>query len=178
MTDKVRMVCEMNEHLISKMHSAMISHGAENLNTDDCGKTVDMIKDLSEAEEKLMKAKYYATIIEEMEKYDDGREDNRRLGYEHTHVSRPIDHSYSSMVNRTSMPSHHMSHTPYERYHMARRAYTETGRPEDHHKMKEEAELCMNENAMEIREMWANADPEMRKTIKADLTALMNDLIP
>lgn len=50
---------------------AALDKGAECVDTAEMGQVIDMIKDLAEAEKDCMKAKYYFTLIQAMEEYED-----------------------------------------------------------------------------------------------------------
>lgn len=89
MTEKVNKICEMKEKLVSCM-ADQLNTGIQNVNTDEAGKVIDMIKDLAEAEEKCWKACYYKSIVKAMEEYDEGREymdPEDRRGYDHWRYS-------------------------------------------------------------------------------------------
>ena len=65
-----------------------VDNGIENVDTKELGEVIDMIKDLSEAKEKVIKGCYYKTLMEAMEEaeygedYDeDGPMDLGRRGY-------------------------------------------------------------------------------------------------
>lgn len=70
---------------------AEINKGKECFDCEAAGDVVDMIKDLAEAEEKCMKAKYYEALLCNM--LLDGDESNteggpsRRFGYDHWHYA-------------------------------------------------------------------------------------------
>ena len=64
----------------------------------------------------------------------------------------------------------------YRDYENARRHYTETKSPADKKEMDSKAmEHVMNAVAT-MRDIWKDADPEMRKQIKADITKLVNEM--
>lgn len=89
MTEKVNKICEMKEKLVSCM-ADQLNMGVQNVNTNEAGQVIDMIKDLAEAEEKCWKACYYKSIVKAMEEYDEGREHmdpEDRRGYDHWRYS-------------------------------------------------------------------------------------------
>ena len=74
-------MCEMKETLV-KWAKAEFDKGKEEVNAEEMGKVIDMIKDLAVAEEKCIKACYYEAILKEMghdEKGDQTYMD--RMGY-------------------------------------------------------------------------------------------------
>lgn len=64
----------------------------------------------------------------------------------------------------------------YDRYRMAKRHYTETHSPEDKQQMSMHAKNHLNETFETIRDIWADADPELRKKMKMDLVTMTNEL--
>lgn len=64
----------------------------------------------------------------------------------------------------------------YNKYKRAKRHYSETKSPEDKRKMDEHAMKHINQAMDSFREMWRDADPNMRKRMKADLTTLVGEM--
>lgn len=64
----------------------------------------------------------------------------------------------------------------YNEYKRAKRHYSETKSPEDKRKMDEHAMKHVNQVMDSFREMWRDADPNMRKRMKADLTTLVGEM--
>lgn len=64
----------------------------------------------------------------------------------------------------------------YNEYKRAKRHYSETKSPEDKRKMDEHAMKHVNQTMDSFREMWRDADPNMRKRMKADLTTLVGEM--
>lgn len=64
----------------------------------------------------------------------------------------------------------------YNEYKRAKRHYTESKSPADKQQMDEHAMKHMNQAMDSFREMWRDADPNMRKRMKADLTALVGEM--
>lgn len=71
-------ICKMKEKLMEGFKSEVEEKGFYNMDIHEAGQVVDMIKDLAEAEEKCIKACYYATIIKAME---EAEEHDDRMGY-------------------------------------------------------------------------------------------------
>lgn len=85
---KLDMELEPIKEMCKKLEEAVkheLSKGIENVDAKELGEVVDMIKDLYEAKEKLVKACYYKQIMEAMEEhdFDDEEEimDEGRKGY-------------------------------------------------------------------------------------------------
>jgi len=72
-------ICKMKEKLMEGFKSEVEAKGFYNMDIHEAGQVVDMIKDLAEAEEKCVKACYYATIIKAMEEAEE--HDDDRMGY-------------------------------------------------------------------------------------------------
>lgn len=64
----------------------------------------------------------------------------------------------------------------YNEYKRAKRHYTETKSPADKQQMDEHAMKHFTQSIDSFREMWKDADPTMRKRIKADLTNLIAEM--
>lgn len=77
----LKKICEHLEEAVK----AELSKGIESVDAEEMGKVVDMIKDIYEAKEKMVKACYYKQIMEAMEEHDfeDEEEimDEGRRGY-------------------------------------------------------------------------------------------------
>ena len=75
-------MCEMKETLV-KWAKAELDKGKEEVNAEEMGKVIDMIKDLAVAEEKCIKACYYEAILKEMGHEEKGdRAYMDRMGYD------------------------------------------------------------------------------------------------
>lgn len=173
------------------------------------GEVVDMVKDISEAEEKCWKACYYKEIVCAM---DDERGDmgGERMGYNprryasgryapagrghmgYTPMTGPfmmdeprIDHpgyTPSGQGNRSQSGSR-MGYTedrtvysPYERYKDARRHYTETKDMTSKKEMEHHADAHMRESMESIKDIWREADPEMKTRLKSQMTKLVEEM--
>lgn len=71
--EKYNQLMELKEKLMT-VAKQELERGAQNVDTHEMGEVVDMIKDLSEAEEKCWKACYYKTIVEAMKKSEEAEE--------------------------------------------------------------------------------------------------------
>lgn len=71
-------ICELKKELTSAL-KCEFNKGLENVNVEEAGEVVDMIKDLAEAEEKVMKACYYEAVMCEMKGEETKHSD--RYGY-------------------------------------------------------------------------------------------------
>lgn len=79
--EPIKEICKPLENAVK----SELTKGIENINAEELGEVVDMIKDLYEAKEKIVKACYYKSVIEAMEEHDfeDEEEimDEGRRGY-------------------------------------------------------------------------------------------------
>lgn len=89
-----------------------------------------------------------------------------RMGYEDV---------YARMMPTESEDSERYGRE-FGRYRQARRHYTETKSPEKKREMEEHAEHHMNEAVATFKEIWREADPELRQKMKTDLTKLMGEM--
>ena len=69
-----------------------------------------------------------------------------------------------------------MQSREYNDYKRAKRHYTESKNVMDKQAMDEHAMKHMNQAMESFREIWKDADPAMRKRMKADLTALVGEM--
>lgn len=58
----------------------------------------------------------------------------------------------------------------------AKRHYTETHSEKDRREMKDHANEHMAETMMTLREIWEDADPDLKTRMKADLTKLTSEM--
>lgn len=188
------------------------------------GQVVDMIKDLSDAEEKLWKACYYHKLVEEMEHE---KENGERYGYDNWRYSSgrfaptgrghrsgyPLDDprlwsndphadflggrmGYPDRGSSDGMASgrdgggsgNRQGYVPdgyrvegqdsgmYGRYREAKRHYTESKSPADKDAMSHSARMYLGESIETMRDIWKDADPELKKKMKEDLGALYKEL--
>lgn len=222
--------CEMAEKLVMAM-KAEFEKGIEHVDTHEAGQVIDMIKDLCEAEEKLWKACYYKTVLEQMkEAKEEGMEEmpdmplswmlpNDRAGYDAWrysnghyapkgrghHVGRhgyPIgsgpyypnpewpDENYANLTGkifpqdgRMGYPMDHMGQDmrseygkAYDKFRNSRRHYTETHSEHDREEMKMHGKEHVMEAVTAMKEIWSDADPDLRKQMKDSIMALVNDM--
>lgn len=76
-----------NKKKLSEWLSCAIEAGPESFDVLEAGAVTDMIKDLAEAEEKCMKAKYYEMLIGEMMSQDEDMCELGRMGYDNWRYS-------------------------------------------------------------------------------------------
>lgn len=164
------------------------------------GEYVDMVKDLAEAEKSCQEACYYESVVEAMEdsdmvggrmgynpnrnrmgQYSDGRADggdmrssrsggrsqsgNMKRGYKDPYMRMMEDDMWDDDMERD--PRHGEA---FNRFRSAKRHYTETHSEKDKQEMKMHARDHVSEAMSTLGEIWDDADPELRKRMKEDLT--------
>ena len=160
---------------------------------------VEMIKCLAETEKECQEADYYEAVVQAMEASDmgydrmgytprrakDGRyksqPDKMRMGNGDMGDRRgydPYDGPYMHMMPGQDRDTWGDDEDDYygksfNRFRKAKRHYTQTHSEEDKQRMKDASNKHMMETMATIREMWDDADPELRKRMKTDLTNLM-----
>ena len=165
---------------------------------------VEMIKCLAETEKECQEADYYEAVVQAMEdtgmmdsermgynpnrnrmgQYSDGRAGNRSGNSDSGSNSRRgySPDMYSRMMMRPGDdrddwgdddPRHSEA---FNRFRKAKRYYTKSHSEEDKQRMKDASNEHMMETMATIREMWDDADPELRTRMKTDLTNLVTNL--
>lgn len=64
----------------------------------------------------------------------------------------------------------------YDMFLDSKRHYTETHSPEDKEKMKQHGREHVMETVDTIKEIWAEADPDLRRQMKESIVTLVNDM--
>lgn len=188
-------ISDLKKDLIKILSSELHTKGVQELDAKECGEVADMIKDLAEAEKCCMEACYYSSVVKSMEEAKEKEKEfgyfNERMGYMPGRPGRSnrSDYSYDSdsrsmndnsgSTNRSNRDTDYNSEKAgreYGEYKRAKRNYTETNSPHDKEEMNEHAMKHMSQAIDTFKEMMRDADPTMRKRMKADLTALINEM--
>jgi len=162
-----------------------------------------MIKCLAETEKECQEADYYEAVVQAMEEngmmesermgynpnrnrmgqYSDGRAGNRNGNSDSGSNSRrgySPDRMYSRMMpgdDRDEWGDDDPRYSEaFNRFRKAKRYYTKSHSEEDKQRMKDASNEHMMETMATIREMWDDADPDLRTRMKADLTNLVTNL--
>lgn len=160
---------------------------------------IEMIKCLAETEKECQEADYYEAVVQAMEEngmmesermgynpnrnrmgqYSDGRAGNSDSGSNSRRGYSP-DRMYSRMIpgdDRDAWGDDDPRHSEaFNRFRKAKRYYTKSHSEEDKQRMKDASNEYMMETMSTIREMWDDADPDLRARMKADLTNLVTNL--
>lgn len=126
-----------------------------------------------------------------MGQYSDGRAGNRNGGRmssdsgssdsgSNSRRGYSPDRMYSRMIpgdDRDEWGDDDPRHSEaFNRFRKAKRYYTKSHSEEDKQRMKDASNEHMMETMATIREMWDDADPDLRTRMKADLTNLVTNL--
>lgn len=106
---------EIKRSLVSAMKADIDSKGVCGLDVEEAGQAADMIKDLAEAEEKCMKAKYYMTLICAMDKADEALDDMDPEDVEEMYRNLMQDNRRGYNPNRSSRTGRYMSNSSSNR---------------------------------------------------------------
>lgn len=202
---KMEEIRELKNTLLDTV-KAEIAKGVQCVDTKEAGEVIDMIKDLAETEKCYMEALYYQKVTEAMLSYEEpryGYNPNRsastgrytsgggrggRMGFKPHEPWMPEDPwdggSYgggnSSMgywSGREGMDQMDPRYgEEYNRYRMTRRHYTETKSAEDKKEMSEHAEKHLRDSIDTMKDIWGDAEPELKRKMKEDLTKLVNSM--
>lgn len=176
------------------------------IDTEELGEVVDMIKDLAEAEEKCWKSCYYRTVIKSMEESDDmhsrmsefgknmrmwldaeyadddsygGMEyDSQAMGDNKAYYTKP--RMNLNMRNRMRREERNMRDNEpriartYDGYEQAKKFYTTSKSPKDKEEMNMRANDHIKETIMTVKEMWDDADPELKRKMKNEFSDLLS----
>ena len=202
-TEKYNDICSLKHHMLHYvMGETEKGFEANPEKVHILKEYVEMIKCLAETEKECQEADYYEAVVQAME--DTGMMDSERMGY-NPNRNRMGQYSdgragnrngdsgsnsrrgyspdmYSRMMMRPGDdrddwgdddPRHSES---FNRFRKAKRYYTKSHSEEDKQRMKDASNEHMMETMATIREMWDDADPELRTRMKADLTNLVTNL--
>lgn len=180
---RIHDICAMKEKLTQWAQDAMFN-GMESIDTSELGLVIDMIKDLYEAELYCAESLYYATVTEAMNQndvpYDKHTFWMNRAGMRHPPDRKMYwDNSnyydgrmgYSSVSGPRSEIGRNWDH-----YVDARRHYQATKSDSDRMDMSASAQMHMGETIATLREMWRDADPDLRQKMKKDFGALLQEM--
>lgn len=153
MHDELNRVCALEEcciKFVEKRFENMIE-----ANTNECGAVVDMIKDLAEA-------KYYLTVTKAMEEY--GEDDVQGYNARHYANGKFASSGHGHVMGYIEYPHNRMMNDKAEHYRDYKSmGYTNT----DEH---------IKNSISNIKEIWKDADPQLKERIKQDISPLVNEM--
>lgn len=177
-------ICEMRKKLIEWTKEAM-SGSPNSVDTQELGEVIDMIKDIYQLEYYCAKTKYYESVTEAMDEYGDadhfkmGRSGMMRVLPEYDHRDQRFDPDeydiYGRMGYSGRVPHSNMGRN-WDRYLDARRHYNATKSDSDRMEMSTSAKMHIGETIATLRDMWHDADPDLREKMKKDFSALLQEM--
>ena len=194
-------ICELKKSILQYVASQIASGMSPNpQEVAILGEYVDMVKDLAEAEKSCQEACYYESVVGAMEESDFG---NGRMGYNpnrnrmgqysdgragnggntnsndgrtQTGNQRGYRDPYMRMMNEYDEEDDPRHSEAFNKFRSAKRHYTETHSETDRQKMKMHANEHLSETMATLNEIWGDADPDLRKRMKEDLTKFATSL--
>jgi hypothetical protein len=177
-------ICEMRKKLIEWTKEAM-SGSPNSVDTQELGEVIDMIKDIYQLEYYCAKTKYYESVTEAMDEYGDtdhfkmGRSGMMRVLPEYDRQDQRFDPDeydiYGRMGYSGRVPHSNMGRN-WDRYLDARRHYNATKSDSDRMEMSTSAKMHIGETIATLRDMWHDADPDLREKMKKDFSALLQEM--
>lgn len=176
--EKLKELNDIKHDLIDAVKTEL-SKGIEAANTEELGEVIDMIKDIASAEESCMEACYYEVVTEAMSDYE-GNQGYDRWRYSSGRfapkgrgtygylppaemIAEPMgyDSTRTRYDGTTQSMNGKMNGTSY--------GYTHKIGMHDGKSSKEEVE----EAVATVGEIWADADPELRKKMRTQFQDLL-----
>lgn len=176
--EKLKELNDIKHDLIDAVKTEL-SKGIENVDTEELGEVIDMIKDIASAEESCMEACYYEVVTEAMSDYE-GNQGYDRWRYSSGRfapkgrgtygylppvtdemIAEPMGYDSTRTRYDGTTRSNRMANTSY--------GYTHKMGMHDGKSSKEEVE----EAVATVGEIWADADPELRKKMRTQFQDLL-----
>lgn len=190
-----------NKDTLMSWVSNEIASGCQQFDLKSAGETVDMIKDLADAEKNCWEAMYYRTVVEAMEDRDDVMGYNNRrmangryapagrghMGYKPWVDQEPYIDAYLHDPNfkdgMEGMMGYRSGNTSdnrrtndnYYGYHEAKMSYDRTGSSSDKERMDKHRKMYVSETLSKLGEIWNDADPVLKREIKEAFKEIMED---
>lgn len=156
-------ICDLKDILIQKAYE-------QNLDTVDAhemGEVVDMIKDIAEYERNHYEACYYKSVVNSMNRYN-----NDRAGYV------DADPIKMDRFNKLENPYWDGKYDKaYNEYKTMRRHYTESHSQDDKTMMDRHANEHINTIVETVKDIWNDADPNLRQQMRDKMTNLLNEMV-
>lgn len=178
-----------------------LAKGVECVNTQEMGEVIDMIKDISEAKYYCAVTKameeydsdewddsermgYNPSRSSRTGRYTSGRSRTRnqsgsmRMGFTEIepYWADPRYDGTDESLRRIREMEDPRYGKAYNKFRMARKHYHDTKSATDKEEMSESAKEHMTDTVMTIREMWKEADPDLRRDIKTHLDNLLKEM--
>lgn len=140
--------------------------------TEELGEVIDMIKDLAEAKKNCRMEHYYSLVSDVMDP------ENQRMGY-----TPERNRTAWRMKEEMERPEKHSDHysesrrgSVYDRYYDARRHYTSSMTAKDKQEMDDRATEYFRESIDAMKDIWKDADPDLRQDMRTKLMNLINSM--
>ena len=198
MKEKLSDICEMKKKIVDWAEMELATGFSENYqHIVMFGEIVDMIKDLAEAEKACHEACYYEMMAEGMKNGNGYPMHNERMGYnprmmetqrmKPVHVPMMDDHQaksygidavgrYDRMMSDEDEEYDDRHGRAFNKFRKTKRHYHETHSDADRKQMKDYANEHLMETIGTLKEIWEDADPDLRKRMKTDLTKLTAEM--
>lgn len=175
MSEYHEQICCLKDKLAEAAYSE-VSSGLENVDAHELGEVVDMIKDLAEYERNHYQACYYKSVVNAMKR------GSERRGYIYPDYDiegkMPYDDRMRWMGESDKDEYWDDEYgRPYNAYKKAKRHYSESHSDTDKQLMSEHANEHMETMMESIKEMWRDADPQLRQKIRENMNRLTNELM-
>lgn len=175
-------ICLIREKLMNWTKEAM-SGDPSGINAQELGEVVDMIKDTYQMEYYCAKRKYYEEKIGVMEDHEGderfkmGRSGMMRVLPESEYRWDPDEYDMYARMGYSGhrVPSSEMGRN-WDKYLDARRHYQATKSDSDRMEMSTNAQLHIGQTIATLREMWRDADPDLRQKMKNDFSSLLQEM--
>lgn len=186
MTRNLDKICDLECRVIE-----LLTCGKWQLDSEEGGALIDELKDLADAKKNCYKAEYYKEAAEELERAEMRERYNQDgpMGYDNWRYSsgrfapKGRGH-YAGYIPEDMMwdPEHRMKSDPMDfSGRGSRRGYiyddwknAKMSGAKD--RMGHHTDEYLMDTAQSVKEMWADADPDQRKKMKANLTKLVGEL--
>lgn len=193
---KIEELKTIQNSLISAL-SSEINKGLECVNTKEASEVIDMIKDISKTEKNYYESCYYKEVIEAMEKQDKNNEYSNNMTYKSYIDKEPYINEY--LKNPSFMENRRMGYHPseseinhtqessdkkqldkygksYNEYQIAKNNYMNSRSINDKQEMDKKALEHINDAITCVKNMWREADPELKKHMKTNFSNLLAEM--
>lgn len=154
-------IYEMKDQLV-RLVKQQLNRGIENVDTQEMGMVIDMIKDLAEAEKACYEAEYYMSVVDAMEEAEE-----ERYGYDDGQSRQGYQERYYPNEGGTDR----MGRMGYKNQYGNWRA-----NPGGRRKPRRMRRGYSEESIDNIKEIMESADPARREQLKKDLQQLMQEM--
>lgn len=193
---KIEELKTIQNSLISALLCEM-DKGLEFVNTKEASEVIDMIKDIAKTEKSYYETCYYKEIIEAMGKVDEDDEYPNHMMYKPYIDKKPYIDEYSknpSFMENKRMGYHpsesEINHTQessdkkqldkygkaYNEYQIAKNNYMNSRSMNDKQEMDKKALEHINDAITCVKNMWREADPELKKHMKTNFSNLLAEM--